>query len=350
MVRSGKIAWRSPSNIALVKYWGKKGFQLPLNPSVSMTLTNCYTETTIEFNHKNNLKNPAFSLLFQGKKNVPFESKIRSFIEVVSKEFPALSTLNLDISTHNSFPHSAGIASSASSLSALALCLLSIKNKVLGINMNEEDFLKKASYLARLGSGSASRSVYGGWVLWGETSGIEGSSDDYAIPLSNQVDEKFNSYYDSILIVSSGEKAISSSQGHELMESNPYKESRVNTGRFNAINLIDALKCCNEKVFGEIVEYEAANLHAMFLTSHPSFILIKPETLQIINKLKQFRDETKLEFTFTLDAGPNIHLLYSEDIRDKMLLFINTDLTALCEDGKWIDDKVGMGPILIDSN
>ena len=350
MVQSGKIAWRSPSNIALVKYWGKKGFQLPLNPSVSMTLTNCYTETSIEYSHNENGKESTFTLLFQGEKNIPFENKIGSFIDVVSKELPALESLHLDINSFNSFPHSVGIASSASSLSALALCLLSINNSILGVSMNEETFLRKASCLARLGSGSACRSIYDSWALWGETSSIVGSSDEYAIPLSNRVHEKFKSYYDAILIVNSNEKPISSSQGHKLMESNPYKDSRVNTAKHNTTSLINVLNDGDEKGVGEIVEYEAANLHAMFLTSHPSFILIKPETLQIINKLKQFRDETKLEFTFTLDAGPNIHLLYSKDIRDKILIFIKTELTALCEDGKWIDDKVGKGPILIESN
>ncbi|HCT30618.1 MAG TPA: diphosphomevalonate decarboxylase [Bacteroidales bacterium] len=350
MAKSGKMAWRSPSNIALVKYWGKWGSQLPLNPSVSMTLTNCFTETVIEYTLKDNQGGATFNLLFQGKENVRFEDKVRSFINVVSKELPALNSIHLDISTHNSFPHSAGIASSASSLSALALCLLSINNSILDVNMSGNDFLRKASFLSRLGSGSACRSVYGNWVLWGETTGFDDSSDEYAIPLSNHVHEKFNSYYDAILIVNSGEKPISSSQGHKLMESNPYKDSRVRTGKLNAASLIDALKSGNKSTFSEIVEYEVANLHAMFLTSHPSFILIKPETLQIINKLKHFRNETKLEFTYTLDAGPNIHLLYAEDIRDKMLHFINSELTSLCEDGKWIDDKIGKGPILIDSN
>jgi len=349
MARTGKVVWRSPSNIALVKYWGKKGYQLPINPSVSMTLTNCYTETAIEYTHRDDLKSPTFNLLFHGERNVQFEKKIAPVLEIVAKGLPALKSLQLDINTTNSFPHSAGIASSASGLSSLALCLLHINNEVLGINMNEEDFLRKASYLARLGSGSACRSVYGNFVLWGETTGVENSSDEYSISLTNQVDEKFNNYYDAILIVNSGEKQISSSLGHKLMDSNPYKESRANVGKSNAINLINALKNGDEKMFRNIVEFEAANLHAMFLTSHPSFILIKPETLQIINKLKQFRDDTNLEFCFTLDAGPNIHLLYSEEIRHKMQSFIKTELIELCENGKWIDDKIGKGPILIDS-
>lgn len=343
MTKTGKVAWRSPSNIALVKYWGKKGYQLPLNPSVSMTLTNCYTETAIEYTHRDDINIPTFNFFFHGERNVQFEKKVGSFLEIVSKDLPALKSLELLINTTNSFPHSAGIASSASSLSSLALCLLQINNEVTGTKMSEEDFLRKASYLARLGSGSACRSVYGDWVLWGETTTIVNSSDEYAISL-NQVDKKFNNYYDAILVVNSDKKPISSSMGHKLMDSNPYKESRANTGKTNAANLVSALKSGDEKTFRDIVEFEAANLHAMFLTSHPYFILITPETLRIINRLKQFREETKLEFTFTLDAGPNIHLLYPADIRDKMLAFIKSELLIFCENGKWIDDKIGEGP------
>lgn len=346
-VKSGRTAWRSPSNIALVKYWGKRVSQLPANPSVSMTLTNCYTETSIEYTQKTNSENPAFSFLFQGGKNILFEKRISMFLKIAIKELPDLRHLHLKIETWNSFPHSAGIASSASSISSLALCLCHINQQVSEINEDEEQFFRKASHLARLGSGSACRSIYGGWVLWGKTSEIAYSSDDYAIPVSNFSHKIFNTYYDSVLIVNSGIKQVTSSLGHKLMESNPYKQIKVETGKLNALKLIDALKSGNEKLFRDITEYEAVNLHAMFLTSNPYYVLIKPESLQIINKLIKLRDDSGLEFSFTLDAGPNIHLLYPGIIRDKMIPFIKSELTPFCENGMWIDDIMGKGPELI---
>lgn len=346
-MKSGRTAWRSPSNIALVKYWGKKGFQLPVNPSVSMTLTNCYTETSIEYTQKTNSENPAFSFLFDGGKNILFEKRISMFLKIAIKELPGLRNLHLKIESSNSFPHSAGIASSASSISSLALCLCHINQQVSDTNENEEQFFRKASHLARLGSGSACRSIYGGWVLWGKTSEIEYSSDDYAIPVSNFSHKIFNTYYDSILIVNSGIKQVTSSQGHEIMESNPYKEIKFETGKLNAFKLINALKSGDEKLFRNIIESEAAGLHAMFLTSNQPYVLIKPESLHIINKLNKFRQDSGLEFSFTLDAGPNIHLLYPGVIRDKMIPFIKSELTPFCENGMWIDDIMGKGPELI---
>lgn len=346
-MKSGRTVWRSPSNIALVKYWGKTGFQLPGNPSVSMTLTNSYTETAIEYSQKADSEKPSFKFLFHGEQNILFEKRTGMFLDIAIKELPALRHLHLIIESSNSFPHSAGIASSASSISSLALCLCHINQLVSGILEDEELFYRKASHLARLGSGSASRSVYGGWVLWGETSGISDSSNDYAIPISNYANKVFNTYYDAILIVNSGIKQISSNEGHKQMESNPFKEVKFMTGRQNVIELIDAIKSGKEKIFRYIAEYEAMSLHAMFLTSNPYFVLIKPETLQIIDSLNKFRNQSGLEFCFTLDAGPNIHLLYSESIREKMIAFIRSDLIPFCENGMWIDDRIGKGPELI---
>ncbi len=346
-MKSGITAWRSPSNIALVKYWGKKGFQLPGNPSVSMTLTHSYTETTIEYSQKADSEKPSFNFLFHGEKNITFEKRTGIFLEIALKELPALKHFHLDIESSNSFPHSAGIASSASSISSLALCLCQINQQVSGIIEDEEIFYRKASRLARMGSGSASRSVYGGWVLWGETPVISNSSNDYAFPISDYANKVFNTYYDAILIVNSVVKQVTSSEGHKLMESNPFREIKFLSGRQNVIELIDAIKNGNEKVFRNIAEYEAMSLHAMFLTSNPYFVLLKPETLQIIDRLNKFRNESGLEFCFTLDAGPNIHLLYSESIRKRMIAFIRSDLIFFCEKGMWIDDRIGKGPELI---
>ncbi len=346
-MKSGKTAWRSPSNIAIVKYWGKKGFQSPGNPSVSMTLTNCYTDTFIEYTQKTNPESPSFNFTFQGKSNVLFEPGIDQFLKIAVNELPALSQLYLNIDSSNSFPHSAGIASSASSISALALCLCHINQQVTEINENEDQFFRKASHLARLGSGSACRSVYGGWVLWGVTSEISCSSDNYAVPVSNLSNQVFNNYYDAILIVNSGVKNVSSRLGHKLMESNSYKEIKFRSGKSNTIKLINALKSGNEKLFQDVTENEAVSLHAMFLTSSPYFVLIKPETLNIINTITRFRQDSGLDFSFTLDAGPNVHLLYPESIRDKMIAFINSALTPFCENGLWIDDNIGQGPVLL---
>lgn len=347
MSKSGCVTWRSPSNIAIVKYWGKKGFQLPANPSVSMTLSKCYTETVIEYSEKTNSFGPDFSFLFHGEKNAKFAERTARFLDIAGKELPGLKNLFFKIDTLNSFPHSAGIASSASSISSLALCLCSISEQVTGKKDSEELFLRKASRLARLGSGSACRSVYGGWVLWGEMPEIEYSSDEYAIPLTDDIAADFQSLYDSVLVVSSGTKQVTSSEGHAIMENNPHRKIKYETGRVNAGSMIDALKKGDMQRFINISESEAAGLHSMFLLSDPAFILIKPESLEIINRLHMLRRDTGMQFCYTLDAGPNIHLLYPEKIRERMVDFINSELIQFCEMNAWIDDMTGYGPELI---
>lgn len=176
-MKSGKTIWRSPSNIAIVKYWGKKGYKQPANPSISMTLSKCYTETSVEYT-LNTGSDIALNFKFQGEKKAGFEEKVLHFLETARGELPGIRDLQLNIESSNSFPHSAGIASSASAMSSLALCLCNIDRKVTGISEDEEPFYRKASRLARLGSGSACRSVYGGWVLWGKMDDESGSSDE----------------------------------------------------------------------------------------------------------------------------------------------------------------------------
>jgi diphosphomevalonate decarboxylase len=347
MKRSGTTGWRSPANIAVVKYWGKKGFQLPVNPSVSMTLTNCFTETIIEYNEKRSGQSASFDLLFQGTRDKQFEEKTGALLKLASDEYPVLKQFHFSIMSSNSFPHSAGIASSASSLSAMALCICQINRDVSEITDDDGHFFRNASRLARLGSGSACRSVYGGWVLWGKMPLIKDSSDDYAIPLSDFSANVFNDYYDAILVVDSGIKQVTSSSGHKLMENNPFREARINNSFRNVNDLLKVLKSGDEKNFGIIAEKEAAILHAMFLTSDPYFITIRPGTLQIINILYRVRQETGMLFSFTLDAGPNIHLIYPGSIREKMVAIIKSELTTFCENGFWIDDKIGKGPAII---
>ncbi len=344
MKKQGKVTWQSPSNIAVVKYWGKKEFQVPLNPSVSMTLSESYTETAVEYTQHGQEKGIDFKLLFEGTSNSFFEEKIKVFLEKAIETMPILETVHLTITSRNTFPHSAGIASSASSFSALALCLCSMEEELTGMVLNNAEFNKKASELARLGSGSACRSIYGGWVSWGEIAALEGTSDYHGSPLSYLVDQNFHHYHDAILVIDSTQKNISSNEGHALMDTNPYKECRVEEAMINAEKMVHALAEGDMDTFSQLTEKEAASLHAMFLTSTPGYILTKPNTLSVIERLKKFREETGLPFCFTLDAGPNVHVLYPSSHRDKMKEFIELSLTEFCQDGKWIEDKIGNGP------
>jgi diphosphomevalonate decarboxylase len=345
ILQENEVCWRSPSNIALIKYWGKRELQLPRNPSLSLTLSKSYTETKISYAPKVQ-KNAdlQFEFYFEGEKNTGFESKIASMLTKSKPYLRFLKEYEIKIYSRNSFPHSSGIASSASSMSSLALCLCSMEQKLTSQTFGFDTFEQKATFLARLGSGSASRSVFGGFAVWGKSKEIPGSSDEFAIPLRIDIHENFKNLCDSVLVVSSKAKVLSSSAGHQLMETNPYAHTRYSIARDNLKEFITVLQNGDIEKFILITENEALHLHAMFLTSSPGYILALPDTFEIIQKIRKFRAQTGLFLCFTLDAGPNVHLVYSQSIRNKVYEFIRWELQPLCENGFWIDDEIGNGP------
>lgn len=337
------ILWRSPSNLALVKYWGKHGRQLPQNASISFTLRHSFTETALEYERKKgNDTGISLDFLFAGQANEAFAAKIVRFLTEVADELPFLREYHLQIASYNSFPHSAGIASSASSMSALALCLCSME-QALGRAPGGSDFLQRASYFARLFSGSACRSVYPKLALWGKHPDITGSTDEYALPMASEVHPIFHDFCDAILLVSRREKSVSSTAGHGLMKGHPFAAARYEQAQRNLVALLAAMRAGDLETFGRIVEEEALTLHGLMMNSTPSFILMEPRTLQLIQLLRDWRDSLKLPVYFSLDAGPNLHVLYPKGIEPQVTEWIQQEAAALCEDGKWIADAVGDG-------
>jgi len=181
-------------------------------------------------------------------------------------------------------------------------------------------------------------------ALWGATDAFNGSSDEYAVSLENEIHPVFKTYHDSILIVSDAKKAVSSRAGHAMMDTNPYASTRYAVANGNITDLLTALKTGDLEQFIRITESEAMQLHALMMCSTPSFILMKPNTLRIINTLYEFRRETDIPVCFTLDAGPNVHLLYPDQHAEMVERFIMDELEPYCHEGQWIADQVGDGP------
>ncbi len=342
-IPSGSTGWRSPSNIALVKYWGKKPVQLPQNPSISFTLINSYTETVAEYMPADK-KGPEVTFYFDGERNEPFEKKTKTWFEGLKNTFPFLGQLKFIIRSKNTFPHSAGIASSASGMCALALILCDIERKYFNTFPGDDEFFRKASYVARLGSGSACRSVYGGITIWGETDVLPGTSDLYAFPVRQDIHQDFLTYRDTILLVDKGQKKVSSRAGHGLMNGHPFAQQKFEQARKNLKNLLVAMGHGDLTTFIRITESEALTLHAMMMTSDPYYILMKPNTLHVIERIFDFRETGNIPVSFTLDAGPNVHLLYPAAYRDKVISFVENDLKQFLTDAAYIEDEVGEGP------
>lgn len=351
--------FKSPSNIALVKYWGKRYFQLPQNPSISMTLKNCFTEMEIsaffaegeggkvlEFLFgESDFNNTLFNTNLESR--VDFIPRIERFFEHLSKQHNDLSWIknfNFKIKSKNSFPHSSGIASSASSFSCLSLCLADLTEKITEVKISKE-FISRIS---REGSGSASRSVFSKFSIWGNIEENESmetiiSNDEFAVQFDDY-DKIFNSLNDCILIAASGEKSVSSSLGHSLMNDNPYAKVRYENAKNNIVKILKAMKVKDFNTFFKVLENEALELHGLMMLSGDGYILLNGNSLKIIEEIRTFREVTQLNLGFTIDAGPNIHLLYFEKDKELVEPFIQDKLKPFCENGTVIFDSCGEGP------
>lgn len=331
-----KVAQSCPSNIALIKYWGKYENQIPANPSISYTLNHCKTNTEMEFFAEEKF---SVQIFLAGTEERKFAEKIEKYFRSIEEYLPWILKGKYIIKTENTFPHSSGIASSASGFGAIAKCLMELDDQFSG-NPNEHFKIKKASFLARLGSGSACRSLYKGLVVWGKTDEVEDSSDLFAVPYpANEIHADFRSFNDWVLLIHEGEKSVSSTVGHGLMNTNPYADKRFQEAHKNFSELKRILKSGNMNQFIQLVEHEALTLHAMMMMSEPAFILMKAGTLAVINKIWEFRKETELPLFFTLDAGANVHLLFPSTMEeDKIKEFIIKELVQHTQNNGVVKD------------
>ena len=335
-ISSQMVSASCPSNIALIKYWGKYERQIPANPSISYTLNNCKTNTSMEF-----VADEKFSVqtFLSGNEEKKFAEKIEKYFRNIEEFLPWILKGKYVIKTENTFPHSSGIASSASGFGAIAKCLMELDQQFSGLQ--DSDFrLRKASFLARLGSGSACRSLYDGLVVWGATKEVEDSSDLYALQYPNdQIHEIFKHFNDWVLLIHEGEKSVSSTVGHSLMNTNPYAERRFQEAHENFAVLKEILKTGDMQNFIKLVEHEALTLHAMMMMSEPAFILMKTGTLEVINKIWDYRKETGLPLFFTLDAGANVHLLFPANSKEATIKeFIVKELLQFTQNNGVVKD------------
>ncbi|MCH2214422.1 MAG: diphosphomevalonate decarboxylase [Flavobacteriales bacterium] len=335
------VKWKCPSNIAIVKYWGKKANQIPCNSSLSLTLAHACTETEVSLSAKSSDGVIELDYFFEGSKNEMFGARVEKYLAANIESFPFLRENALTIQSSNNFPHSAGIASSASAFGAIALALLDLRYQDAE-RPSQEIFLREASHIARLASGSACRSIFPDYALWGENARVPNSSNLHAIPVT-EIHEEFEGMNDTILVIEDEPKKVSSSAGHSLMQEHPYAFERFRQANDRVRYLVDILKNGDISAFIEICESEALTLHAMMMTSKNYYLLMKAHTIDVIEKIFDFRSETKIPVAFTLDAGPNVHLLYPKKYRESVQEFVQMELAEMCKGV--IHDHAGRGPM-----
>ncbi|MBI2520293.1 MAG: diphosphomevalonate decarboxylase [Bdellovibrio sp.] len=356
---SGEMTWQVPSNLALVKYWGKVGHQLPGNPSLSLTLRQSVTVLEAHFSfdpqtHQDLASLWTFQFSSDENNSMSFGGKIFQHLEIMSKYYSFLRKTKLILKSHNTFPHSAGIASSASASLSIALLVEGLATLIRGEDlnsaMNDQMFLRRASFLARLGSGSASRSVFPIGALWGACPLSKTSSDEWGVGVEDEL-PYLRTVEDMILIVDQRKKRISSREGHELMDTHPYRKERYARAGERLNLLWQAIKSGKGTDdfhrIGVLIEAEALDLHSLMMSSTPPVVLMCPDTLAIILALWEWRMDSKAPVYFTLDAGPNIHLLYPKSTAAAMVEFKKILKEKNLLPQQIIEDGAGQGPQLL---
>ncbi|MDP1622041.1 MAG: hypothetical protein Q8M08_06840 [Bacteroidales bacterium] len=339
------VAWQSPANIAIIKYWGKKYGQLPASPSLSMTLDQAVTETHVNVFTKKRVKG---IMAINGDPDHLFLPKMQRLYDWMAADLPVLNSISLSVSTRNTFPHSTGIASSASGISAFALCLLSIAGKIMSAEPSMDEFLHMASGCARIGSGSACRSMYGGFAVWGRSGCIEEAADEYATPVTGHIHPAMYSMRDAILVISADPKILSSTLGHESMQGHPFFSGRIGQSNKNLEEALQAMSANDFEKLSAVAECEALTLHALIMSANPGSLLMKPATVEVIHRVREARNKG-IPLFFTLDAGANVHVMYPDASAAIVENFIRDVLQPLCEDNRVIFDRCGKGPVNITS-
>lgn len=280
------------ANIAFIKYWGNhnQSLRLPSNGSISMNLEGLQTTTTVTFDDAlcdGNL------LTLNGRAET--EAALRRVSHFLNRVCGlAGKQLFARVTSANNFPTGTGIASSASAFAALALAASS----AIGLDLDEAAL----SRLARRGSGSACRSVPGGFVEW-----QQGQGDEDSFAFSIAPPDHWD-LVDCVAVVNAGHKPIGSTDGHALAGSSPLQEARVadTSRRLDICRAAIAQK--DFTALAEIIEHDSNLMHAVMMTSRPPLFYWEPASLELMHAVRAWRKEG-LPAAYTLDAGPNVHVI-----------------------------------------
>lgn len=320
---------RAYTNIALIKYWGKKDPQLilPMNSSLSLTLDAFYTETSVSFSDKN--QQDQFYLDGQLQKEAATR-KVTRFLDLVRKK--GHSCQKAIVSSQNFVPTAAGLASSASGLAALAAAC----SQALELDLSSQEL----SRLARRGSGSACRSIYGGFVEW-----KKGVSDEtsYAVPLSSRHWEDQLAMI--FVLINDRPKEISSRSGmQQTVETSVYYPAWVESTEKDLEIAKQAIYEQDFRRLGEVTEASCLKMHASTLAADPPFTYWSPDSIRAMDIVHSLRKEG-LACYFTMDAGPNVKVLCQkkeeQKIYQKLQQCFTADQLVIAHSGKGVENLAG---------
>jgi len=328
-----KTTVSAPANIAFIKYWGARDLDqaLPMNPSISMTLEECVTQCTAEV--LDGEKDEIWISEPDGGFGSPEPDFARRMVNQLDNiRAWAKSEARFRVATRNNFPGAAGLASSASGFAALTLAAAGAVGK------GDTPVAELSRLARRSGSGSAARSVLGGYVQW--PAGAKGKGDDEAHSYATQLAEASHwELRDVIAVVEIGPKIVSSRDGHKLAHSSPYYTKRQELVPARLEKVRQAIKDADLSLLGPVLEEEAVDLHLIAMSSHPPIFYWSPGTVAVLRAVRELRQEG-LQAYATMDAGANVHVICDPDSEDDVADRLE-DLPAV---GFVIRDGVGDGP------
>lgn len=317
----------APSNIAFIKYWGKtnENLRIPTNGSISMNLNNLFTTTTVEFSkdfEKDKVIIDGNTIENETNRVITHLDRIRKMAQI---------NMKAAVVSHNNFPSSTGLSSSASGFAALTLAA----SNASGLNLKE----KGLSILARLASGSACRSIPSGFVEW-----LPGDSSDTSFGVSIAASNWWD-IADIVVIISTGKKEVNTTDGQKIAATSPFfsERQRKIQGKIDAIKKY--IQCKDFNKFGHLIESEALEMHAIMLTSKPPLIYWQPETIQLMKIVQKWRNSGLFVY-FTINTGQDIHLICEE----KNIKEVKKRLSDLQFVRKIIINKPDQGARIIDDH
>lgn len=287
------IGFRAHTNIALIKYWGKRNKELflPVTSSLSLTLNEFYTDTYLNWEQEEKIDT---FILNGSPQSATATLAVSRFLDL----FRDLTGIYrpIKVVSDNHVPTAAGLASSASAYAALA----SASNILFDTQMANQEL----STYARQGSGSATRSLFGGFTLW-----HKGKDDDSSSSFAEQIDDAAWDIGMITVVVNKHEKAYSSREGMEhTRQSSPFYQLWPQTVAEDLEEMILAIQAQDFTKVGQIAEHNAMKMHATMIAANPSFTYWEPDSIVAMNMVRSLR-ATNLECYFTMDAGPNIKIL-----------------------------------------
>ncbi len=289
-----KATCRAGSNIAFIKYWGvaDPALNIPLNNSISMTLADAHTTTTVAWDDSARLETDAITIDGAQLQGAP-AARIVEHLD----RLRGLAGVNYKarVVSRNNFPMASGIASSASGFAALTVAGAAALDLTLDA--------AQLSALARQASGSASRSLFGGFVEW-----ERGRSHSTSVA-SQMYSENHWPLRDLIAIVSTSAKHTSSSDGHRLAATSPFTAARTQHVDEWLASVRRAVAARDLALLGLVLELDALAMHGVMMSSSPSLLYWQPGTLEVLHAVRAWREAEGVQVYFTIDAGPNVHLI-----------------------------------------